>query len=207
MADAETIRREADEILARPEYAPRGRSVLERILDWIADRISGVLEWIADLLSIGGGPTTGSATPIGWVVLVLLVVLLGYFLTRVRLRRRARAEAPPDVRHAVDEDVRRADWLARAARAEAEGRWREAVRCRYRATVAGLIERRLLSAEPGATSGEHQRRLRAGADASSPRFDQVSDRFEHVWYGGEDADAETAAGLVAADEEILQAKR
>ena len=63
-----------------------------------------------------------------------------------------------------------AQWRAEAAAHDAAGRWREALRCRYRALVAELAGRGLVEEIPGRTSGEY--RIQCGQQLQ-PRIEQT----------------------------------
>lgn len=206
-AEADQIREQADEILSRPEYQPVEPSLLDRGVDWLGRQVGDLVRWLVGRIpGFGGGSGALGFDPLGWILIIALIGLVAYLLTKMRWRRLERRRKPGvsrDVRH----ETSRRHWLELAAEAEAEGRWSEVVRYRYRATVAGLVERRELSGEPGATSGEHRRRLEEAETPDAEPFGRVADRFERVWYGGDDADAEAAAELAEADDELLRERR
>ena len=100
----------------------------------------------------------------------------------------------------------RKEWLAEASQAEARGQYREAVRARYWATVAGLIENEEVGDSPGATVNE----LRAQFEAEQARkdpFNNASDSFSDSWYGGSQADTEDSSQLASWDEQVVGGKR
>jgi len=76
-----------------------------------------------------------------------------------------------------------AEWRAEAAAHEAAGRWRDALRCRYRALVAELAGRGLVEEIPGHTSGEYRQDVKVVFPAASVAFDGATDLFEQAWYG------------------------
>ena len=179
--DPEQVRRVADEVLSRPEYRwddDTSDSPLQDLVDWVNDRL-------ADLVpSFGGG---GGALPtwIGWVVLALLVAVLLLVLWRARagfrLDRRPRRERAVVVAEAGDESV---DWAAEARRHEAEGRWRDGLRCRYRALVGELSARDVIPDLVGRTAGEFVADVRRTCPPATPAFRGATDVFEAAWYGG-----------------------
>lgn len=67
------------------------------------------------------------------------------------------------------------------------GRYREAVRSLYLAVLSHLHGRALLRYEPTRTNGEYVRQVRlapgAPAELAEP-FEDLTGRFEAVWYGG-----------------------
>lgn len=184
VAEAEDIRDSADDILARPEYQPEQPSLLERAWNWINEQFAEVLG------SIFG---TGGSYLVGWVLLAVLAGVLGWFLVRVMPRNRLRRKVDdPSVETDVRTTAGREDWLAQARAAEAAGNWREAVRARYRAMIAGLIDRQEVVDFEGATSGEYRRSFEPGPPRSDS-LDQATEAFEEIWYGGSPA-AENDAG-------------
>lgn len=186
MAEPEDIRDSADDILARPEYQPEAPSLLERAWNWINEQFAEVLG------SIFG---TGGSYLVGWVLLVVLGGLLAWFLVRVMPRKRLRKKV---VDPSIESDVRvtagRNDWLEQARAAEAAGNWREAVRARYRAMIAGLIDRHEVVDFEGATSGEYRRSFESGPPRSDS-LDQATEAFEEIWYGGSPAAADDSSRL------------
>ena len=180
MAEAEEVRETADEILSRPEYLPEPESVLNRAFGWLNEQLSDLLG------SIFG--QTGSSV-FGWIILTAAIGAILYFLWRVMPRRRP-SRVTSDVILERSEQTRagRSDWLTRAEEAEQAENWAEAVRARYRATVAALIDRQEVDDQLGTTSGEYRRSFEAPPQRTEP-FGAATDRFEEVWYGGVEAEA------------------
>jgi hypothetical protein len=75
------------------------------------------------------------------------------------------------------------NWRAEAERLEAEGNWKDALRCRYRSLVMELIERDVLRDVPGRTAGEYRVELREHAPTAATAFSGASELFERAWYG------------------------
>ena len=172
----ETIRTRADEILSRPEFE-RHKSLLQRILDWIGDQLSR--------LSFGVGHGPGFLGDlIGLVVIVAVIVLLVVF---IRAFRRTRRPPEPEIELSVEEESRRSasDWRSDAERFEAEERWREATRARYRELIRTLVDERVLTDLPGRTTGEYDHELSAARPAAATAFDELTALFETAWYGGQ----------------------
>jgi hypothetical protein len=177
----EVIRDRADEILSRPEFE-RHKSLLERVLDWIGDQLSRFS------LGVGGGPGFAGDL-IGLVLLAGAVVLVVVLIRSIR-RVPRRSEVEPEL--SVDEAARRSasDWRTDAERFEAEQRWREAMRARYRELVRMLVDERVLADVPGRTTGEYERELAEAWPAAADSFGELTVLFEDVWYGGRPATAE-----------------
>ena len=88
-----------------------------------------------------------------------------------------------------DQELSAEQWRKEADRLAAEGNYREALRCRYRALVAELADRRLIDQVPGRTSGDYDRAVRALVPEVAEQFSSVTRLFERCWYGHEASDA------------------
>jgi len=175
------IRDRADEILSRAEFE-RHKSLLERVLDWIGDQLSRFS------FGIGGGP--GFAGDL--IGLILLVGALVLVVVLIRSLRRVPRRPEPEPALSVEEAARRSasDWRTDAERFEAEQRWRDAMRARYRELVRTLVDDGTLADVPGRTTGEYERELAAARPAAADAFSTLTALFEDVWYGGQPATAE-----------------
>ena len=176
--DAEEIRRGAEDILSRPEFQPPPRSLYQQALDKIGEVLGDVIGAI-----VGGT----SGTFLGWGLLLAVVAVLAYLVVRgVQLgRRRAIGATGPTV--AIDSDIGRpfTAWDAEAVRLEGEGRWREALRCRYRALIAALAGAGVVDEIPGRTAGEYRTLVRGSRPQVDEPFTGATDLFERAWYGDE----------------------
>jgi len=180
-ADPEKVRDSARRILARPEFGDH-RSIPERVIDWVVERLSGVFG------RIGGG--LGSGT--GFVgVLIQAAVVVGAVVV-VALVMRALGRAVVSKRRPTPGDglvvvfgsrVDPAELMAEARRAEADGRWKQAALTRYRHLVAALILDRVIADVPGRTTGEYRLEYRAGRPATAGDFDTATIVFERAYYG------------------------
>lgn len=198
--DPDEIRQKADDILARPEYREAQPGLVERAIDWLSQRLGEVFG------SVVGNSGSGGYY-LGYILLILALVAIGYIAVKVFPRsgglRRPRAAV-------VLQSIPRAtrdQWLARAAEAEAGGRWGEAVHARYHALTTGLADRKVLPAAESTTSGEHRTAFAQGAGPQPDRvavFDGVTDRYEHVWFGGREAAADDSQAVAAADQRLLE---
>lgn len=194
------IRQKADDILARPEYREAPPSLVERAVNWLAERLGNVFG------SVVGNSGSGGYY-LGYLVLFLGLAAAGYFLWKVLPRSGGLRRPGMAVTHESLPRASRAQWLARAAEAEAAGRWGEAVHARYHALTTGLADRRQVPAAESTTSGEHRTAFAQGAAPQPERvavFDGVTDRYEHVWFGGREAAADDSAALAAADQRLLE---
>jgi Domain of unknown function (DUF4129) len=192
-------REAADEILARPEYQWRdgdGDNVLDRIAEWLADRLAD----LTASLGIGGGSLP---VWVGWMVLALLAGLAVLLVYRGRAgwRRGPRPADDDGSRIVVAAGDDAVDWPAEVARCEAEGRWREALRARYRVLVGQLARRELIGDLEGRTAGELVADVRGTAPA--PAFARATDLFEVAWYGRADVSRADRDRFVAAAEAVV----
>lgn len=178
--DPDRTRERADEILRGDEYqAPdaQERSVLDRVREWIADRLPRF-----DGAGVGAGSRVFSYVVFGVVVLGGLAAIV-YVLARTRGTRRAAAD-PTDAEVDVTPLRTPDEWDTEAERCERAGDHRGAVRARFRALTTALARRDLVADTPGRTAGELRADVAERAPALSPAFGAVADLFEQVWFGG-----------------------
>jgi hypothetical protein len=189
----EEIRRRADEILARSEFDRPEPNVLERFATWVSDGIGNVFDAVA-------------SGPLGWLLAALVVaaavVVVGRFLLGADWRRTFRRRTRPSghVGPTRDEVRRRTPsaWRAEAAELEAQGSWKLALRCRYRALVGDLLDERLVDPAAGRTTGELRADVAANAPQRAEAFSAASDLFDLAWY----ADRPTGAAESARFQEL-----
>lgn len=189
------VREQADEILSRSEFDEPEPSLVDRVFGWIGDRLSDLLGGIG----LGGA---GGQSVLGWIVLAVMAGLVAWLVVRLvrggRLGRRAAQEEAADVVVAETST----DWLAAAEAEEAEGRWRSGLRCRYRALVGELVDRGVLDAQPGRTSGEHRREVVERAPDAASAFSGAADLFDRAWYGNRPTGADESARFQALAAEV-----
>jgi hypothetical protein len=176
--DPDKVRQSARDILGRPEFRPPRRSLIQAAWHWVSTQIGKLL---GDLFGLGGG---GAVT--GAVVVAGLVVLIGFAVWLIVRHWTGSPSRRRDPRFTVSAGWRprtAADWRAEAAAHEAAGRWRDALRARYRALVADLAGRGVVEEVPGRTSGEYQRMVDTTVPAVAGPFDQATMLFEETWYG------------------------
>jgi hypothetical protein len=80
-----------------------------------------------------------------------------------------------------------AAWAAEADGHAAAARWRDAVRCRYVAVVASLVEHGVLGDVPGRTVRELDDELAVAAPSLADDVRAAGRIFEEIWYGHGDA--------------------
>lgn len=189
-------RRRVEEILARPEFRPEPRSLVERLLDEIGALLDKILG------GVGGGNQI-----LAWSAVAVVAALLGFVLWKA-VRS---LQTDPGVKAGVAMDGRRrpaADWRADAAAHEAAGRWRDALRCTWRATVAELAARGLVEEVPGRTTGEYRAAVARSLPAVADPFSQATRLFEDAWYAAvEIGQAESARARALGDTVLAEARR
>lgn len=163
----------AEEVLSRDEFQEPDRSPIERAIDWIGDRLDDVF----------GAGTSGSVPSFtAWLVLIPLAALVVWLAVRAgRTVTRDKAEGGAEVQVESARGAR--DWLEVAADLEAEGRWKEGLRARYRALAARLVELRVIDELAGRTTGEHRVEVARAAPAAATAFAGAAELFDRAWYG------------------------
>lgn len=195
--DADTARRWAREELADPAYH-RGKSLLDRILEWIMDLVNRIF----------GGGQAASIDPrmIGIALLAVIVVVALVALWIAGPVRRSRRTAAERLVFDV-EDARTADEMRAASIAAAtRGDWHAAVLDRFRALVRGLEERALLEERAGRTA--HEVAIDAGAVLPALREELLSASalFDEVCYGDASGSEPSYRALVELDESARASK-
>jgi hypothetical protein len=119
-----------------------------------------------------------------WGVLFALVAVFAYLAIRharwrFNLKRKAKAILEEDEpERTLDE------WLERANLLEAEGRYREAIRCLYLACLLKFDEARVARFERGQTNWEHLHRIQASPKLPPDLdFQPTTESFDRIWYG------------------------
>ena len=196
LTDPDELRRQADEIVRRPEFREEPPSLVERGLDWIFERLGDLI-----------GPVAGSGGyAVGYGILIVAIAVIGYLLWRVFPRGRL-LSSPESFTVTSRTELRRsrAEWLAEAEQAEAAGDWERAVHARYHAIAAGLADGERLPSAPSTTAGERRRAFaqHEGEPGSVTTFDGATDTYEHVWFGGRSAGRPDSQRLADADRSLL----
>lgn len=194
--DPESVREAADRILAEGRYDRPPESIPDRILGWLGEQIGKVL---------GSAVGSGAGTLVFWAVVLAAIGLVVYLI--IRYGRLGKVPSLPGRdRHVMVEMTRLpAEWLAEAERLEAEGRWREAMRCRYRAVIGELVRQGAIRERAGRTAREHLRDVtRARPQAAGP-LSAATELFESVWYGDAACGADESALFQALAAEVRAA--
>ncbi len=187
---AGTANEVVDDVLSRPEFAGLRPSLLDRLRDWLLERI-------ADL--VGAGQGTGSLG--AWAVGLLLLAVVGFVAWRV-----TRGVRPDPVSASPVAGVARrrpAEWRAEAVAREAAGEWRSALRCRWRGLVADLADGGVVEEAPGRTAGEYRRQVARHRPSAAGEFTAATALFEDAWYGLQPTGADESARFRALADRVL----
>jgi Domain of unknown function (DUF4129) len=175
-----TVRAMAARILAERQFK-QDEDLWQRFVTWLEAHLH------VEVPSFFGG-TWGSFLVLA--VLVVSVVGVVFLVARNLPSRRVRRARRSDVVVTDEDRAQTAEqWRQEADRLAAQGNYREALRCRYRALVAELADRRLIDQVPGRTSGDYERAVRALVPEAAEQFSAVTGLFERCWYGHEPSDA------------------
>jgi hypothetical protein len=167
-----------------------------------------VLEALAQ--AFDAAAATGTGRVVGVLVLVALVALLAWLV--IRALSRMRWDRHQDVTVAGPAGRSADAWLADAAAHERAGDLAQALRCHYRALLAGLATQGIIDEVPGTTTGEYRDTVTAALPGLSEPFAEVTEAFERAWYGRRpvartDLDAAVAAAQRVRDRRPLEAAR
>ena len=169
----------------------------------------------------GGGVDLSVVSLLLWVLLIAAVGWLLYMLVRwaatksgIGTRRKKSVDGDGDgdgddgdilERDAVAVDRSRepVKWRAEAEQHRRAGRYRDALRCRYRALVGDLARRGLIDEIPGRTTGEERAQLGRVTPAASAPFNSAADLFDGAWYGNLNVDAADDDAFQALERDVL----
>lgn len=193
---AQQVQRQLAAIYADPSLRT-SKSALERFLEWAGRQFESFFRWLSRLFP-GTLPTRLSTWDRfyqwGMIALLVLLVALGsaYLLNKLEWRRWQRSSrqasgetAEPSRQLPPDEGWARAHSLAQ------QGRYREAIRFCYHATLALLAQRGLIPYDPARTNWEHLALLRAeGHKQVYERLRPLTRQFDYIWYGHQPATEE-----------------
>lgn len=186
-------RQSLDEVLARPEFAQIAReNAIERLWQRVVETVR---RWWTRM---GGDrlPVKTTATLFAYAAtLAALAVLVGWLVHA--LRRASRAAQPP-----IDPSPgRRMSAQAWARRAIAATDLREAARCAHRAVVSRLDEEGAWRLDDARTPREYLRLLPAD-HRRRPVAEDITRRFEEIWFGGRPAGDHDRGAIVSRLREI-----
>lgn len=160
-------------------------------------------EWLGRLLEVLFG--SGRQTTVGTGVVVVLSLIVVFLL--LRFVRGVRRDPGQDLALSGAPGRPPREWLAEAERHERAGRWRDALRCRYRLMLARLAAQGLVDEVPGRTSGEYLAEAIQGVPAAAQDVRGITLAFERVWYGNRPVDADEVRHVAEAVDRVDAAAR
>lgn len=203
-ANPADVREDVRDVMSRREFSYE-KSITERIGDWLAERLEDLFGGPAGAGGTFGG---GVGSVIAWVIIGLAVAgaVAAVVVALRRRQRRGRDDGEPALSE-VEVEHRRSsvDWAREAARFESEGRWKEALRARFRELVRTLVDRRQVPDVAGRTTGELRGDLSATTPGAAEDFDTACLLFELAWYAHVPAGAEEVRRLREAAAVVLAA--
>ena len=161
------------DVLARSEFRQMAQqSAFARLRERAFDWMSGILERLA------GGPLgrRGTAVAFAWILSILAGIALATLAVRAFMRPERRLSSLDD--GTIERAKPAGAWAREALRAPDA---REAVRCAYRAVVAGIEEEGTWRTDDSRTPREYARLL-ADGHRRRPLFTDIARRFEEVWF-------------------------
>jgi len=193
---ADSVRQVVRQVFARPEY-----EWIETVRrHWLRDLWWALRDWLARFSE--NHPT--GARLLFWGALIALLALLfhlGFTVWRIYRATVAAPRAAAPGAAPMMLDARRL--LARADALAADGRYTEALACRFVALVLELDRRRVLTFHPSKTPAEYAREAQLGDTGQANFAGLVTRLYRHV-FGGEPADAAEYREFGAAAGALLQ---
>lgn len=169
---------DAERELSRQEYHEHDPGPLQRVLDWIWDRVGDLL-----------GAAT-QATPGGWIGLTVLLIVVILLVVALRLRLGKLRPQPTTGPGALfsERPHSAADHRTTAETHATAGRWSEALQERMRAVVRSLEERALLDPRPGRTADEAATEAGHALPDHANQLHAAAWAFDEVTYADRPAD-------------------
>lgn len=206
----EAIRAQAREILRAPEYQwkPERAGPLERIGNWLSDKIKSLFEAMSERLRFTGGG--GASYVLLWVVLIATAGLLVFLIVRAidlfAARSRSASAKTFSARLAFEDSAEEEmcdpdALLVRARDLAGRGDLRRAYRCAFLALLNGLDRAGYLRFERQRTNGEYERALRSKPEVYSAMLPAFR-AFDRRWYGETEISSEDLSDLLGRFERI-----
>ena len=192
--DRDAARLRAAKELADPAYQAAQPGLVERVMQWLGQRISDLLDALS---GVPGGP-------LGVLLAVALLIVLAV-VVRMRTGRIGRSERTPGEvfsgRRQTADEYRKA-----AAAAAARGEFADAMRDRFRALVRGMEERALLEVRSGRTADETVAEAGKFLPELAAKLAEGGRLFDDVHYGGRPGTEPGYRALTELDEQVRRAR-
>jgi hypothetical protein len=195
--DPAAVRDLADRILREARFERPSKSIPDRVLEWFGEQLGRVL---GSFVGSGAGTLVAWALVAGAVgVVIYLVVRYGRVGSLARQRERS-ADLMVELTRTP------AEWRADATALEAQGRWKEGLRCRHRAMIGELVRRGAVSDQAGRTAGEYVRDVMVSLPDAAPAMAAATELFEAAWYGDAPTGRAEAERFERLDRQVLAAR-
>lgn len=195
--DPEAVRDLADRILREARYDRPPKSIPDRILEWFAEQLGRVL---------GSFAGSGAGTLVAWALVVGAVGVVVYLVVRYGRVGKLPRSVERGAEIMVELTRTPAEWRADAAALEAQGRWKEGMRCRHRALIGELVRNGAVRDQAGRTAGEYLRDVTVSLPAAAPAMAAATELFEAAWYGDVPTGPAEAERFERLDHQVLAAR-
>jgi hypothetical protein len=183
---------------------------------WIVDKVTKLAEWMSRFWPEDTPKKKPASSAMRWTVgslvglIVLILAILAFEVIR-RSRKRARdvvEESAPLTSTRDDDPLSRGanEWERYAAQLAAAGRLREAIRAWYHAVLVTLYGANILHYRKGRTNWEYVAAVGPEQEWRA-RFIELTQRFEHEWYGSDESSSDALDECTAAARHVLNAVR
>ena len=170
------------DVLAQPAYravattsVQRDPTLLNKILDWIGERISAA--WTTFFRALRGAKDAGAAFGIALIIAVLALLVL-VVVRLVTFFAAGSAPRPADARAAaLVPRTSAAEWLARAREAAGRGEYGSAIAALFNAALRCLDERGDVPYDAARSPAEYRALVRARVAGGAPHFETIARRF------------------------------
>jgi hypothetical protein len=212
------LRRGGDIRGIRPQtpWLERVARAISIAANWIGDKITKLVDWLSRFWPDDDPKKKPASSAMRWTVgtlvglIVLILAILAFEVMR-RSRKRAASvveESAPLTSTRDDDPLSRgaSEWERYAAQLAAAGRLREAIRAWYHAVLVTLYGASILHYRKGRTNWEYVAAV-GPEHAWRARFIELTQLFEHEWYGSDDSNSDALAECSAAARSVLEAVR
>lgn len=192
---AAAISSAVERVLSRPEFLPPGRTLLQRLWDWIGDTIHQLLDQVLDLLNDVLERPMVSQVVLIVLTVILIALLLHLIWTILALKEPLkRGDAAPKA--APVTTLSPQPHLSEAAELAAAGRYLEASRALYLGVILWLDGTGRTRYQESKTGREYAREL--SGSPLVPPFRKLLGAFYPVAYGGRPAERESFEAMRSA---------
>ncbi|HEV7573403.1 MAG TPA: DUF4129 domain-containing protein [Thermoanaerobaculia bacterium] len=195
-------------------WLERVANAITKSAKWIVKKIEKLFEWLMRFWPKDDPKKKPASSAMRWTVgtlVGLIVLILGVLAFEVIRRSRKRAatvveESAPLTSASDDDPLSRGanEWERYAAQLAAAGRLREAIRAWYHAVLVTLYGANILHYRKGRTNWEYVASI-GPEHAWRARFIELTQHFEHEWYGSDDSSSDVLAACSANARQILDA--